>query len=265
MGKILTGHNNCDIFDEILSENESIINGVIDFNRKKSKQNNTLSSCVKYMDSAIENENAIGISFGFHNIKFNEELSNTKIRYITTELAKAIDNNSVDDVRKIKKEYGNTKEFAKAKDFLNKKCKDVWNVFDNKNNRLKIPAEAMKTLGITNQPSLDFLLNDSLRFYEKDNGTTTVDIINSILDNINIYYTFSDIYSYLKISNKKNNYKLNFKTTKYFIKKLDFDEKKLLDLGIKQETISQALNNLSVLDKLKYLFKNKVCCKLNIS
>ena len=96
-----------------------------------------------------------------------------------------------------------TKEFVKAKDFLNKKCKEVWDVFENKNTKLNLPYEAMKTLGITNQPSLETLLADSLKYYEKDNGSTTVDVILSILANENINYTFDDVYEYLKKNNKK--------------------------------------------------------------
>lgn len=218
------------------------------------------------MDSTIGNENSIGISFGFHNIKFNEELSNTKIRYIASELAKAIDKNSVDDVRRIKKEYGNTKEFAKAKNFLNKKCKDVWNVFDNKNDILNIPTEAMKTLGITNQPELEYLLYDSLKFYEKDNGSTTVDIIKSILDNKNISYSFADIAAYLKNFSSKNRTKLNFKTTEYLLKNLDYDKKQLEEFGIEKDTIKEAFQHLSVQEKIKYILKNKfVLIKLNIN
>ena len=119
MEKILTGQNNCDIFDEILSANESIINGVIDFNNKKS-MNKTLLSCVKYMDNASCDNNTLGISFGFNHIGFNEELSNAKVRYLAAKLACAIDSDSVEEIRRIKKEYGNTAEFSKAKDFLNK-------------------------------------------------------------------------------------------------------------------------------------------------
>ena len=38
----------------------------------------------------------------------------------------AIDNNDVFEVKRIKQKYQTTKEFAQAKEFLNKKCKEVW-------------------------------------------------------------------------------------------------------------------------------------------
>ena len=265
MEKILTGQNNCDIFDEILSTNESIINGVIDFNNKKS-MSKTLLSCVKYMDNASCDNNTLGISFGFNHIGFNEELSNAKVRYLAAKLACAIDSDSVEEIRRIKKEYGNTAEFSKAKDFLNKKCKEIWNVFDSKDKSLKLPYKAMKTLGITNQPTLEFLFENSLKYYEKDNGTTTVDIINSILDNKNIDYTFTEIVDYLKKQHKNNRIKYNFKTTEYLIRKMDFDEEKIIDLGIEKSVLSHVFKNLSVVEKLKYLFKNRRrVFKLNIS
>ena len=258
MGKILTEKKDCDILDEILSKNESMINCARDLNYKQSKHKKTLSSYVKYIDSNNFDDNTLGISFGMPQVGFNEELSNAKIRYIATELAQAIDNNSPEAVRKIKKEYGDTKEFLKAKEFLNKKCKEVWNVFDNKKEQINIPYEAMKTLGITNQPSLDFLLDESLKYYEKDNGTTTIDIINSTLNNKNINYTFSDIYSYLKTTNKKHNYKLNFKTTAYFIKKLDYNEEKLCELGIEKDAISKVLKSFKPIERIYYFIKNRI-------
>ena len=61
----------------------------------------------------------------------------------------------------------------------------------------------MKTLGITNLPSLEFMLDESVRFYENDGGSTTVDIIRSILTNKNLDYTFEDIYEFLLSAHKK--------------------------------------------------------------
>ncbi len=62
--------------------------------------------------------------------------------------------------------------------------------------KMTVPKNSMKTLGITNLPSLEFMLDESVRFYENDGGSTTVDIIRSILTNKNLDYTFEDIYEF---------------------------------------------------------------------
>ena len=149
------------------------------------------------------------------------------------------------------------KEFVKAKDFLNKKCKEVWDVFENKNTKLNLPYEAMKTLGITNQPSLETLLADSLKYYEKDNGSTTVDVILSILANENINYTFDDVYEYLRKNNKKEKYKYNLITVSYLATKLEYDEMRLSDLGIEQNIVKKLFKSLSVKEKIMCIFKNR--------
>lgn len=64
---------------------------------------------------------------------------------------------------------------------MDKKCKEIWDVFEFKKIKLKIPHAAMKSLGITNQPTLEFLLGDSIHLFEKDNGNSTANIISSIL------------------------------------------------------------------------------------
>lgn len=253
MGKILTGSTNCDIFNEIFAQNGNMIDCVVSIPNRK----NSLASCVKYFDSVGNSSSETSaICFGIKNVLFNEELSGKKTREIALKLAKAIDKNSVEEVKLLKAEYGATKEFAVAKEFLNSKCKQIWDVFENKNIKIELPQAAMKALGITNKPDLEFLLADSLKFYEKDNGSTTVDIISSILCNKNLNYTFEDIYAFLKIYYTKNRCKYNLKTVSYLVYKLDYSKSKLSCLGIGDEIIKQVLKKMPVKDRLNYCVKN---------
>ena len=246
MEKVFAGSKDCDILDKIFSD-ENIINGVFELSCLKNEQEKTLASHIRYAESFSE----------FGTLIINDELSNKKTYEIALKLAKAIDKNSVIEVKKIKYEYGKTKDFAIAKEFLNKKCKEVWNIYENKNHNLKIPKDAMKTLGITNKPTLEFLLSDCLNFYEKDNGSTTVDIINSILKNKNLDYNFDDIYKYLVDYYKKKRDKYNFITAQFLAKNLDYDREKLGLLGIDKDLFDKIFKKLTLKDKVKYLIKNK--------
>ena len=255
MQKVLTAKSNCDIFDDIFAHYTNTQDCAVSIQHEK----NSLVSCVKYFDS-IENLNieTSGQCFGVKKVIFNEELSDKNVREIALKLAQAVDKNSVDEIKLLKTEYGSTKEFAVAKSFLNRKCKQIWDVFENKNVELKLPYEAMKSLGITNRPDLEFLLLDSLKFYEKDNGSTTVDIIKSILDNKNLNYTFEEIYMFLKKYYNKNRCKYNLKTVSYLVYKLDFSKSELACLGIEEDIIKQVLTNMSIKDRLKYYVKNSI-------
>ena len=173
-------------------------------------------------------------------------------RKITEELAQAIDNNSVQRIKHLKNKYGNLKEFKSAKEFLNKKCKEIWNVYEDVKH---LPKEAMKSLGITNQPDLDFILHNSLKYYEKDESKSTSYIIESTLKNENISYTIDDIHKYLKETSKKLKCKFNFYTVKYLIEKQNYSKEKLLDLGIEDNTLKRALKELSLKDKLKFYIR----------
>lgn len=256
MEKVFAGQSDCNIFDDIFSQNGNIINGIVDFDTKKSSDSKSLTSCVQYFSTVNDYENELtGVCFGFRNLSLNDELSNTKARHIAYELAKAVDKNSVPEIKRLKQEYGKTKEFLTAKEFLNKKCKQVWDVFENKHEKLSVPKEAMKSLGITNQPDLEFLLADSLKYYEKDNGYTTVNIILSILNNKNLNYTFEDIYRFLKTSYQKDRYKFNMKTVSYLASELDFDETKLNNLGIDDIVLNNLIKNSPIITGLKYKFK----------
>ncbi len=180
---------------------------------------------------------------------FNDEnLYDTQERTITTELAQALDNNSVEKIKYLKNKYGHLKEFKKAKEFLNKKCKEIWNVYENTQN---LPKDAMKCLGITNQPDLDFILGDSLKFYEKDNSDTTSYIISSTLKNENLSYTMEDIHKYLK----KSNCKFNFKTVQYLIREQYYTKDKLMDLGINKSDIENALKRLTLKQKIEFYLR----------
>lgn len=255
MDKILEKTICMDSLDCMFSVKENVAISLADLSCNKQTKSKTLSSHINYLNRAKSYRNGIsGICVGA--VSINDDLSDKLTCKISLELAKAIDNNDIKEVKKLKVKYQNTKEFAQAKDFLNKKCKEVWNVFENKNTELNPPYEAMKVLGITNQPSLEVLLADSLKFYEKDNGSTTVDIILSILANKNIHYTFDDVCEYLKKNNKKEKYKYNLITVSYLASKLEYDEVKLNTLGIEQNIVKNLFKSMSLKDKIKCILKN---------
>ena len=212
----------------------------------------TLYSCVCCND--IKNYNPYGALFDGNGLYDSIE------RKITEELAIAIDQNNVQRVKYLKSKYGELKEFKNAKEFLNKKCKEIWNVYEPINN---LPQNAMKTLGITNQPDLDFMLSNSIRYYEKAGSETTSYLIASILKNENLTYTIEDIHKYLKEMNKKQKCKYNFKTIKYLIEKQNYSNEKLKDLGVESDIISAVLKNLPLKYKLNFWIKkihNKIAC-----
>lgn len=211
----------------------------VDFALNKKQECKTLSSCV-CASNPLKN-NPYNAFFSDENLYDNLE------RAITSELAQALDKNSIERIKYLKNKYGHLKEFKNAKEFLNIKCKEIWNVYDEIKN---LPKEAMKCLGITNQPDLDFILNDSLKYYEKDNSDTTSYIISSTLKNKNLSYTMDDIHKYLK----KSNCKFNYKTVQYLIKEQNYTKEKLSDLGVEKDTLNLALKSLPLKYKLKYLF-----------
>lgn len=215
----------------------------VDFALPEKQALKTLFSCV--CCSAVNKNNPYGLFFADENLYDNLE------RAICSELAKALDKNSVERIKYLKNKYGNLREFKNAKEFLNKKCKEIWNVYENTQN---LPKEAMKCLGITNLPDLDFILGNSIKYYEKDNSDTTSYIISSTLKNSNLSYTMNDIHKYLKEMNKKSDCKYNFKTVRYLIKEQNYTKEKLSDLGIEKDTIMQALKSLPLKHRLKFLF-----------
>lgn len=257
MEKLLTEMLEYNISEDVFSNYGNTASPVIDFASKKSIKQKTLTACVQYLSKINDIEHDLtGVCVGFDNVVLNDELSDKKVRYIAQELAKAIDSNSVIKVKEIKKEFGNDKEFLVAKKFLDTKCKEVWNVFEAKNKVLKIPYEALKSLGITNQPTLEFLLGDSVRFYEKDEGSTTSDIISSVLKNINISYDIIDIHKFLKTVNEKEKCKYNFKTVIYLISEQNYDTVKLHELGVEKKTLDKAVKYLSMSNKIKYFLRS---------
>lgn len=176
-----------------------------------------------------------------------DELYDLQTRIIAQELAQAINKNAVDEIKKLKQKYADCEEFVKARKFLDQKCKTTWNVFDAEKQIL--PAAAMKSLGITNQPTLDFLLGDSVRYFEKTNGSTTAQIIQKILDNKNLIYEICDIHNYLANLHKKEKIKYNINTALYLVKKHNYNKQNLAKLGISEKDV---LKNLSAIDKTKY-------------
>lgn len=235
---------------EIFSNTERYTSPTVDFCLKRETKPKSLTSCIQYLSKINDVENDLsGISFGFQNIIINDELSNKKVRQIALELAEAIDKNADNKVKELKIKYGNEKEFTTAKKFLNQKCKEVWDVFNSKNKKLNIPYKAMKALGITNQPSLEFLLANSLNFYEKNNTNATSQIISNILNNENLTYKIEEIHTYLKKSYEKDCVKCNLKTVEYLITKQNYDKQKLEEIGIEKDILKE----LSLKTKFKYL------------
>ena len=255
MDKVLKGQIGTEVLDGVFSVKKNVADSLVDLSCKKTTKPKTLSSHISYLNRANTYRTGIS-SICVGAVSINDDLSDKLTCKIVTELASAIDKNDVVKVKELKQQYQDKKEFVKAKDFLNKKCKEVWDVFENKTTKLNPPYEAMKALGITNQPSLEVLLADSLKYYEKDNGSTTVDVILSILANENINYTFEDVYEYLKKNNKKEKYKYNLITVSYLATKLEYDEMKLGDLGIEQNIVKKLFKSLSVKDKIKCIWKN---------
>ena len=185
------------------------------------------------------------------------DFSDIKKRKLSKELAAALDNNNADRIKELKSLYGDTKEFAQIKTILNKKCKEVWSVYS----PIKAPIEAMRALGITNQPELDFILGNSVRHFEKDNGDTTSYIITSTLNNKNMNYNMDDIHNYLVKLHKKEKCNYNFKTVAYLISRHNYDNNKLKELT-DDITIEKALKFLNLKIRVKFLANNLKNTKL---
>jgi hypothetical protein len=226
------------ISSSMFSEDENF--GVLGLSRNLGAKN--LTSCINYFYT----DPILGLCH-------NSELSDKKSIMIAIELAKAIDKNSASTVKEIKAKYCQTKEFAQVKDFLNKKCKQVWNVYENPKN---VPFEAMRALGITNKPSLENLLDDTLKIFEKDNGITTVEVIQSILNNKNFGYSFEDIYNFLKSYKIRTNCKFNLLTVSYLLKKSDYNKSKIKNLGIEPKIIDKIIKTLPLGTQIKIHLKN---------
>lgn len=242
----ISGNN---LMGEIFSNKEFYTSPTIEFCLKKKTTPQTLTSSIQYLSKMNDVERDLsGISFGFHNIIINDELSNKRVRQIALELAEAIDKNCDSKIKELKDRYGHEKEFATAKKFLNQKCKEVWDVFNSKNKKIKIPYKAMKALGITNQPTLEFLLSNSLNFYEKNDTNATSQIISNILNNKNLTYTMKEIHAYLKQSYEKDSIKYNLKTVNYLITRQKYDKQKLKEIGIDKDIMKK----LSLKTKLQY-------------
>lgn len=240
MNKVLAAHQNCEIFDEVFFQGENILN-------RLEKQEKSVPSLAASVGSFKTNPFGVLI--------LDCDLPDKKAMDIARKLAYAIDRDSANDIRYLKTKYGNQKEFGAAKEYLNRKAKQVWDVFENRKKMISVPKKAMKALGITNLPSLEFMLDESVKYFEKDGGSTTVDIIRSILTNKNLDYSFEDIYNYLSVAQKKYCVEYNLKTVTYLIEWLDCDVEKLSALGIDNKTIMKALESFSLKAKLKYLFK----------
>lgn len=241
MENLLLGRLNKNISDELLS---SLI--------VEKETKSTKAKSLAYFTNAIVNDYS-QTWVGIGNMSFNNEISNKKVRQIAQKLAKAVDSNSVEEIKRLKEEFGNEKEFVKAKNFLNDKCKQIWNVYDNPTN---VPKAAMKSLGITNQPTLEFLLDNSVKYFEKDGGNATAKTIESILNNKNMDYTIEDIHKYLLDKYLKEQCNYNPQTVKYLIQKHNYDVVKLIQLGIDKDEIKEVLKSIPLKQRVKYSFKN---------
>lgn len=245
-----------EIVNDLFMQNENIEAFCTNVFEQNIKNKHSLSSSITYFAPTIDGE-IQHFSQDCGALTLNYELPNKKAVYIALELAQAIDKNSAEDVRKIKQKYIDQKEFAQAKDFLNNKCKQVWDIFENQKTKLVIPEKAMKVLGITNIPSLEFLLSDSLKYFEKDNGNSTINIISRILNNKNLNYTLDDICEFLHTFAAKNKIKYNQNTIKYLSYELNFNIPKLNFIGISKKSVIEILKNAQFKVKIKTLIKTK--------
>ena len=242
MENILASQINYDVFDNVFAQNNDNIVSVLDFGQSIKSRIPNLSSRICYLNNFENNSFA-----------FCDELSNKLVYKIAKALAIAIDNNDVQEIKLLKTQYSQTKEFSKAKDFLNQECKSVWNVFENKNKKMNVPKQALKALGITNNPSLDFLLGNSIRYFEKNNSNTTVNIIESILKNPNLDYTIQDIYDYLKFMYLNKNCRYNLTTLAYLLKQYNYDKKTLTSVGVDKKAIKQILKKKLLIPHFKII------------
>lgn len=177
--------------------------------------------------------------------------TNIKTQQIVQELTNALNKNSVTEIKILKRKYENSQDFAQAKKILNTKCKELWNVYEAKN----CPKEAMKALGISNQPDLDTILGNSVRYFEKDNKDTTSYIISSILNNKNMTYTIEDIHNYLIKMHQKEQCHYNLKTVEYLINKQNYTAEQLKSLGITFKEIKQVSKSLPIKKQINFLLK----------
>lgn len=256
MEKLLTQFSNCNDLENESAFDFSFMPSKALLTLEEHQSPKTLSACVSYLNNLNDIEQNLSGNFVFGNVVLNEELFNKKVRYIAEELAAAIDSNCVWKIKKLKKEYGYEEEFIKAKKFLNKKCKEVWNVYKTTDKILNVPQEAMKTLGITNHPDLETILGNSVKYYEKDGGNSTAGIINLILNNKNLDYTMKDIHQFLKNKYKTERCHYNFYTTRYLIVQHKYNNEELYDLGIEKSTIEKVFQELSLFEKCKFIFIN---------
>jgi hypothetical protein len=248
MENIITGKNTIDVFDELFAENHSIANDIVNLTCKKTDRFK-LSSKVRYI-----NELHSG------NVVINDELADKKVYQIAYDLALAIDKNQPERVKYIKSLYGSTKEFAKAKDFLNNICKQVWDVYENKNVQMNVPKEAMKVLGISNKPALSILLDDSIEFFENDNSKNFAKVLSSVLNNPNLDYTAEDIFDYLKTNYIKKHSHYNFETIKFMAENMDNDLYKVGEITSDKEVMKKYFLSLSLSKKVKIIFSTM--CKV---
>ncbi len=185
---------------------------------------------------------------------FDENLSDKKVYEIVKDIETAIKDDSESKIKELKKKYCDSSEFSKAREFFDKNAQKIWNVYDK--NLSDVPKNVLKCLGISNKPDLDFLLKNSILYFEKDGGKTTSEIIDGILKNKNLDYSIYDIHNYLSKMHKKHKCKYNIQTVKYLISCQNYDYKMLSELGIVNEVINDSFEQLKICDKIKYSFKN---------
>ena len=131
MDKVLKGQIGTEVLDGVFSVKKNVADSLVDLSCKKTTKPKTLSSHISYLNRANTYRTGIS-SICVGAVSINDDLSDKLTCKIVTELASAIDKNDVIKVKELKQQYQDKKEFVKAKDFLNKKCKEVWDVFENK-------------------------------------------------------------------------------------------------------------------------------------
>lgn len=236
---ITKGYNNSDDFEELITVN------FLAKNRAAISLENCINQYYKINDIA---QKIIVIE------ATDDKLYNKKVRRLATMMARALDKNDVETLRNIKHKYAQIPEYNIAKSLLNEKCKKVWDVINNKNIFLKVPKEGMQVLGITNLPTLDYLLSDTLNFFEKGNTDITTKVIKSILKNKNLSYKIEDIHKYLKFKVKNSKISLNTKTYEYLIKTHNYTTAQLIELGADKSQLKKLKSLKLLMNDLKCAF-----------
>lgn len=180
-----------------------------------------------------------------------DELKDSKFRYVVRELAKAVESNSAKNVENAVKLHKNNKHFEAAKQYLDSLAKEVYDPFDQYRlfvfkmtnpPKAPIPIVGMQALGITyKQP-----LKDLVQFLN----------IDDILNNKYLHYTPQDIMNHFNAMKSNKNYQMRYwlfseQNVIDFITNKHATADELKAIGVPKRTIKSALKFIK--ESSKYL------------